>query len=183
METKSQRGNPTSNALALEAPRENGVDYMLKFFSRDDIISAFEKMIEFKNLFQQNRSINLEDQMNGLEVNAGKKSFLVFKQNKYITVPTENIAFFYIKYESPVITCFDQQEYFVNYSLDQIQNLLGQKKFFRLNRQYLINFNAVKEVEHYFARKLLVNLTVMTKDKLLVSKEKVSSFLRWLDNR
>jgi hypothetical protein len=72
-------------------------------------------------------------------------------------VLTENIAFFYIKYESAMIMCFDRQEYFVNYSLDQIQSLLPEKQFYRLNRQYLINFNAVKEVEHYFARKLLVN--------------------------
>jgi hypothetical protein len=29
----------------------------------------------------------------------------------------------------------------------------------------------------------LVNLAIPAKDKLLVSKEKVSSFLHWLDNR
>jgi DNA-binding LytR/AlgR family response regulator len=46
-----------------------------------------------------------------------------------------------------------------------------------LNRQYLVNFNAVKEVEHYFARKLLVNSVIPTKDKLIVSKEKVTDFL------
>jgi DNA-binding LytR/AlgR family response regulator len=79
--------------------------------------------------------------------------------------------------------CFDKQEYFVNHSLEQIQNLLPGKEFFRLNRQCLINFNAVKEVEHYFARKLLVNLVIPTKDKLIVSKEKVTNFLTWLDNR
>src|SRR3982750_615106 len=100
-----------------------------------------------------------------------------------MVVPTESIAFFYIKYQSPVIMCFDRQEYSVNYSLEQMQQLLSDLQFFRLNRQYLVNFNAVKEVEHYFARKLLVKLTVPAQDKLLVSKEKVSSFLHWLENR
>jgi len=71
----------------------------------------------------------------------------------------------------------------VNYSLDQIQNLLPKNQFYRLNRQCLINFNAVKEVEHYFARKLLVNPVIPAKDKLIVSKEKVTEFLHWLDNR
>jgi two-component system, LytTR family, response regulator LytT len=98
-------------------------------------------------------------------------------------VLTENIALFYVRYESSVIRCFDNQEYFVNHSLEQIQNLLPEKQFFRLNRQYLINFKAVKDVEYYFARKLLVNLVVPVKEKLLVSKEKVTSFLHWLDNR
>ncbi|HEU5168253.1 MAG TPA: LytTR family DNA-binding domain-containing protein [Chitinophagaceae bacterium] len=138
---------------------------------------------DYRNLFQQLRLPWLKDLLTKLTTPAGKKSFLVFKNNKYINVPTENIAFFYIKFESPVIMCFDKQEYFLNYSLDQIQNLLSEKQFYRLNRQYLINFNAVKEVEHYFARKLLVNPVIPMKDKLIVSKEKVTEFLRWLDNR
>jgi hypothetical protein len=41
----------------------------------------------------------------------------------------------------------------------------------------------VKEVEYYFARKLLVHLTVQIEEKLLVPREKVSSFLDWLENR
>jgi DNA-binding LytR/AlgR family response regulator len=113
----------------------------------------------------------------------GKKSFLVFNYNKYQIVPTENIAFFYTKYESSVIVCFDRQEYSVNHSLEHIQHLLSDLQFFRLNRQYLINFNAVKEVEHYFARKLLVRLPMPFAHKLTVSKEKARSFLYWLENR
>jgi DNA-binding LytR/AlgR family response regulator len=114
---------------------------------------------------------------------SGKKSFLVFKYNKYTIVPTENIAFFNTKYDSSVIICFDRQEYSVNYSLEHIQHLLSDLQFFRLNRQYLINFSAVKEVEHYFARKLLVRLSIPFAHKLIVSKEKARSFLYWLENR
>lgn len=137
--------------------------------------------------FSQGMPPLVERQMNhypfSLVRKEGKKSFLVYKQNKYLTIPTENIAFFYIKYDSPVIVCFDKQEYSVNYSLEQIQQLLSELHFYRLNRQYLINFNAIKEVEHYFARKLLVKLSIPTVEKLLVSKEKATSFLRWLENR
>jgi two-component system, LytTR family, response regulator LytT len=114
---------------------------------------------------------------------AGKTSFLVFKHNKYFIVPTEDIAYFYVKYQTSTIVCFDKQEYFLNYSLENVQGLLTDKQFFRVNRQYLVSFRAVKEVEHYFARKLLVNLIVPVKQKLLVSREKLSGFLRWLDNR
>jgi DNA-binding LytR/AlgR family response regulator len=67
--------------------------------------------------------------------------------------------------------------------LEHIQHVLSASQFFRLNRQYLINFNAVKEVERYFARKLLVRLAIQDEPKLLVSKEKATSFLRWLENR
>ncbi len=133
----------------------------------------------------------LQQQANGItgasngigSVATGKSSFLVFKHNKYFIVPTENIAFFYVRHETSTMVCFDRQEYFLNFSLENIQALLNVRQFFRLNRQYLVSFNAVKEVEHYFARKLLVNLVVPTPDKLVVSKEKLSVFLHWLDNR
>src|SRR5215213_6302813 len=81
----------------------------------------------------------------------GKRSFLVYKRNKYLMVPTDTIAFFYIKFNLPVIVCFDKQEYSVTYSLDHIQQLLAELQFFRINRQYLVNVSAVAEVEHYFA--------------------------------
>lgn len=138
---------------------------------------------EFTHFFQQLRLSGLDEALLKFAAQPDKKSFLVFKNNKYLNVHTKNIALFYIKYESSVIMCFDNQEYFVNYSLDQIKNLLPEKQFFRLNRQYLINFNAIKEVEHYFARKLLVIPAIPTKDKLIVSKERVTEFLYWLDNR
>jgi DNA-binding LytR/AlgR family response regulator len=114
---------------------------------------------------------------------AGKKSFLVFKHNKYLVIPTERIALFYIKYDSTVIVTFDKQEHSVNYSLEQVQQLLPPYQFFRLNRQYLINANAIKEAEHYFARKLLVTPTLPFPDKLIVSKEKARNFLDWLESR
>lgn len=113
----------------------------------------------------------------------GKKSFLVFQRNKYMTVPTAKIAFFYIQFKCSVIVTVDKQEYPVNYSLEQIEQLVCGHQFFRLNRQYLISFNVVREVEYYFARKLLVVPTIQFRDKLIVSKEKAKGFLDWLENR
>ena len=167
-----------SNANKLTADRHDQ-----ESFGAREIVTDFRNTDKFKNFFQQYRISTLDDLLAKLAAPIGKKSFLVFKNNKYINVLTENIAFFYVKYESAIIVGFDKQEYFVNHSLEQIQNLLTENQFYRLNRQYLINFSAVKEVEHYFARKLLVNLVFPVKEKLLVSKEKVGDFLHWLDNR
>lgn len=154
-----------------------------KLIRASEMDTAFKNTEEFENFFKLYRLPYLDDLLTKLVARAGKKSFLVFKHNKYFNVLTETIAFFYIKHESTIIVCFDKQEYFVNPSLEQVQKLLTEQQFFRINRQYLLNFNAVKNVEHYFARKLLVNLVISTEDKLLVSKEKANDFLHWLDNR
>jgi len=112
-----------------------------------------------------------------------KQSFLVFKNPKYTTVPTDNIAFFYIRNNSAALMSFNKQEYVLNQSLDQITSAVSPDQFFRVNRQYLINFKAIKEVELYFMRKLHIKLTVETPEKLLINKEKSSCFLSWMENR
>lgn len=168
---------------AMDAIKANGIDYLLKPFSKEDLEAAFEKVDNFKNFFQQNTQPDLDGLLKKMGLDEGKKSFLVFKNNKYTTVQTDLIAFIYIKHDASTIMTFQQQEYSITQSLDQVQALLSSKQFFRLNRQYLINFSAVKEVEHYFARKLLVKLVIPSPEKLLIGKEKTSAFLNWLESR
>ncbi|SDP97957.1 two component transcriptional regulator, LytTR family [Mucilaginibacter sp. OK268] len=168
---------------SLEAFKANSVDYVLKPFSKTDITDAFKKVDELKNFFQQSIMPDLGNLLSQIAPPAGKKSFLVFKHNKYTTVSTDSIAFFYIRNEATSIMCFDQQEYSLSQSLDQVISLLSPVQFFRLNRQYIVNFNAIKEVEHYFMRKLFVKLTIPTPEKLLINKEKAPVFLNWLENR
>jgi DNA-binding LytR/AlgR family response regulator len=168
---------------AMDAIKANGIDYLLKPFSQEDLQESLEKVDNFKNFFQQNTQQDLDGLLKRISLDEGKKSFLVFKNNKYTTIQTDQIAFIYIRNDSSTIMTFQQQEYAIDQSLDQVQNALSSKQFFRLNRQYLVNFSAIKEVEHYFGRKLFVKLVFPSPDKLLIGKEKTSGFLGWLENR
>lgn len=168
---------------SLEAFKSNGVDYILKPFSKEDIQEAFKKVDELKNFFQQKTVPDLNDLLSKFSAPVGKTSFLVFKNQKYTTVQTENIAYFYIRNEATSMMCFDKQEFALTQSLDQIAISVSPKQFFRVNRQYLVNFRAIKEVEHYFLRKLYVKLLIETPDKLLINKEKSHNFLTWMEDR
>lgn len=168
---------------SLEAFKNNGVDYVLKPFSKDDIANALRKVEELKNFFQRNTFPDLEQVLAKFNPTSIKTSFLVFKQQKYTTVNTDDIAFFYIRNEGVSIMCFNKEEFLLNQSLDNITAQVSQKNFFRVNRQYLVNFKAIKEVEHYFLRKLYVKLLIDTPEKMLINKEKSHSFLSWMENR
>ncbi|MDQ0966627.1 two-component system response regulator LytT [Flavobacterium sp. W4I14] len=168
---------------SLEAFKRNGVDYVLKPFSKTDIQEAFQKVDGLQNFFQQKVIPDLSNLLTKLSSPAGKESFLVFKNQKYTTVQTENIAFFYIRNDASTIMCFDKQEFVLSQSLDQITTMVSSKQFFRVNRQYLVNFKAIKEIEHYFLRKLFVKLVIETPDKLLINKEKTPAFLSWMEDR
>jgi DNA-binding LytR/AlgR family response regulator len=154
--------------FALESFRANGVDYILKPFTQEKLAAAFHKVQQLKQFFSAPV--------------AGKTSFLVYRNNKYTAIPIDNIAYFYIKLEMPAIHTFDGKEYFVQQSLDHISTLVPPGQFYRINRQYLVNFKAVKEVEHYYDRKLLVHLTAPTQDQIILNKNNTTAFMQWLDS-
>lgn len=170
---------------AIEAFKANGIDYLLKPFKKEHIESALDKLDQLKSYFSNEKPPvpELETILKKLGEPGGKRSFLVYRQNKYVTVKTESIAFFYIHNETTCIRTFDQQEYSIPQPLEEVQNMVPAVQFYRLNRQYLVNFDAIKEVEHYFGRKLFIRLSIPTPEKLLIGKEKVSHFLGWLENR
>lgn len=170
---------------AIEAFKSNGIDYVLKPFSRESISQAITKADELKNFFQRNKKKlpDFELLMAQNKENTGKGSFLVFKNNKYAAIKTENIAYFFIKNEMTTLMTFDKHQYTLNKSLDDVNKQLAQSQFFRINRQFLVNFDAIIEAEHYFSRKLILKLAVPTEEKLLVGKEKATAFLAWMENR
>lgn len=189
---------------SLQAFKSNGIDYVVKPFSKEDIAAVFTKVDELKKTFTPDLgevlakiaagsfgsagsagSFGLAGSAGsfGSAGSAGKKSFLVFKDQKYVTIATDRIAFFYIHRGATIIRTLDQQDYEIQQSLDQVAGLVSADQFFRLNRQYLINFSAIKEVEHYFMRKLIVHLVIPAPDTLLINKERSQSFLQWMENR
>jgi DNA-binding LytR/AlgR family response regulator len=168
---------------AMDAIKANGIDYILKPFSKEDLEKAIGRVEALGNFFQRNSQPDLNALFSKLGKEEGKKSFLVFQDNKYVTIPTDQIAFFYSRHETTHIVSFQQQTYVIPQSLDQLQGQLSASQFYRLNRQYIINFSAVKEVEHYYGRKLLLHLQVKAPDDLLIGKEKSTAFLSWLSER
>ncbi|WP_342646573.1 LytTR family DNA-binding domain-containing protein [Mucilaginibacter sp. CSA2-8R] len=170
---------------ALEAFKANGVDYILKPFSEETVKAAFAKLDKIGSALGNNMvpAALIAQLLQANQPKAEKQSFLVFKNGKYITVPVLSIAYAFVRNEQTTLVTFDGEILGINQSLDETANQLNHKSFFKVNRQYLIAFKAIKEVEHYFARKLLVKLTVQTEEKLLVGKDKSTAFLQWLEER
>jgi DNA-binding LytR/AlgR family response regulator len=69
----------------------------------------------------------------------------------------------------------------LDYSLDQLQNLVDPSKFFRINRNYLIQIEAIQDIFSYSSNRLAVKLKMMDHLDMVVSREKVSDFKKWLD--
>ena len=75
------------------------------------------------------------------------------------------------------------EKYSINHTLDELEKMLDSRQFYRANHQFIVNFDAIKEFEPYFNRKLTVKLKVLLPELLLVSKEKSTQFTQWMELR
>ena len=166
------------NEYAIQAFKNNGIDYILKPFHKNDVETALNKIKNLKDYFQKKEeTINtISDVLKSFNDDT-KKNFLVYSRNAYVNIATPSIAYFYKSLTGIHLVTDDKTKYAVNESLNEIHRMVGKKNFFRINRQYLLAFKSITEVQHYFDRKLIVNINQPTEEKLIVGREKASEFL------
>ena len=73
------------------------------------------------------------------------------------------------------------KEYIIDLSLDKLCEQLDPDRFFRTNRQTVVSVQAIQKIESYFLGKVVVKVIPPFKDKIIVSREKISAFKLWLN--
>jgi len=165
---------------ALQAFRAAGIDYILKPFTAKTIAGSLEKYKGLKEKFTKDHpSYGSVAQLLEDPKRNEQRSVLVYHKEKITPVRIGDIALFYLHHEMTHLLTFDQQHFYINHTLEELEKMVA-GAFFRANRQFLVNRVAVKDVSQYFGRKLLINLTFSFPEKITVGKLKTTPFLSWL---
>lgn len=170
------------NQYALEAFKTFGIDYILKPFSKQTIENA---LLKFQNLKEKFAKPN-EDYSSLMDIlkqkiNPQSHSIIIHQGDKIIPLNTQDIAFFFIEDDLVFAYTLDGKKHNLSQSMDNLEKQF-QSNFFRANRQFLVNRNAIKDASHYFSRKILINLNIPFKEQIIVGKLKTTAFSNWLAN-
>lgn len=165
---------------AIRAFEFNSIAYLLKPINFDKLKGALDK-IEFYKTYHSNDSIFNEIKAL-LTQKEYKQRFLVKRGDKFWHIPVNDIAFFASEEGLTVAYLSDFRKFFIDHSLDELENMLYPKDFFRINRKFILNINSIQTVKTYFTRRLLLETEPKYAEDIIVSKERVNSFKRWLDS-
>lgn len=163
---------------ALQAFQANGIGYLLKPYSRDSLRLAIEKFEKLRPAAPDFSAL-LAQLVSPKPAAQSPHRILVHHKDKIIPVPLEEIALFYLHHENTMLLRFDGQRFALNEKLSDIEEIAG-PDFYLASRQHLVSRKAIREATQYFARKLLLTLTVPFEEEVTISKEKVGGFLEWL---
>jgi DNA-binding LytR/AlgR family response regulator len=110
-----------------------------------------------------------------------KEHFIVSHLKKWIPVAVKDIACFYRDSINFIYT-FSGDKYMVDFAtLEEVEELLDPKQFYRSNRQSIININAIQSVKPQENQKLTISLRPPLKLEVDISREKAPTFNKWLD--
>ena len=167
---------------ALKAFKVNSLDYLLKPIDETELKAAIDQ-------YQQQANPKMEDgaleALRSLFTQAPKKfrtTFLVNQRDGMIPIKTEDIAFFYIEDSIVYATTKKNQKVAIDKKLEEIEEELDPQQFKRVNRQFIVNREALVNIKYYFNGKLIVNTQPPAKERMVVSKARATDFKTWVDN-
>lgn len=170
---------------AIRAFKVNGVDYLLKPVQEDELEKAISKVRQQLQT-KSTGAIDLQQLAQYFSNPAAARSqykerFIVNANNKWMPVETADIAVFY-KDNLNYLYTFGGEKMIYDFSaLEDIEEVLDPKVFFRANRQTILHINAVHVVRPQGNQKLVVQLKSPLKLEVDISREKAPAFKKWMD--
>ena len=166
---------------ALAAFKQNSIDYLLKPLHRTELEIAISKFKKFHNkpVAMDRKLLDILKGNHASDI-AFKKRFLAKLGTRLISIPVENIAYFYTKEKFQYIKTTNDEDLIIDKPLDDIESELDKDSFFRANRQFILNYNHIEKVHAWFSGKLKVQVQPASYEEIIISRLKATDFKKWL---
>jgi len=158
----------------------NGIDYLLKPIRQEKLEAALNKYHNLKQHFSVDYSSLMYKRQITESSNGFKKRLLVKKGVDYFSLKTDEIAYFYATHKVVCLLDKNGQKFILDRSLSDIENEMDPKLFYRINRKYLVNMNAIRRIKTYPKSKLMVELNPAVQEDIVISSEVATDFKHWL---
>ncbi len=163
---------------ALRAFKLNSVDYLLKPIDPTELEKAVQKYKERT----QNKSLDLNwvKNMFGTNQKSYKERFSVKIGQQLKIINTSDVECFFSENKGTYIHTSENRNYLIDSTLEQVEDELNPKDFFRVSRKFVVSLKAIKEIQVYSNSRLKVILNTYKEDEVIVSRERVSDFKSWI---
>lgn len=159
----------------LKAFKLNSIDYLLKPIMEEDLSAAVEK---FRSFIPSGNVVNSREIKDLIKKQKSTLSRILVKIGYNLKiVQTSEISCFFS--ENKIVYLQTQERVFpTDFTLDELTETLDNQKFFRVNRQFIINSDFIKNI--HISPNYKVELNFQPNEEITVSRERVKDFKEWL---
>ncbi|WP_290700556.1 LytTR family DNA-binding domain-containing protein [Lacinutrix sp.] len=168
---------------ALQAFKLNSIDYLLKPIDDEELENAVSK---FKKRLPEKQSVTLDfNEIKKLLINPiereYKKRFSVKVGQHLKLINIEDVECFFSENKGTYLHTIQGRNYLLDTTLDNLENELTPEQFFRINRKFIINIQAIKDMVSYTNSRLQIKLNTYNEQDVIVARERVKDFKNWLE--
>jgi DNA-binding LytR/AlgR family response regulator len=171
------------NEYAIQAFQLNSIDYLLKPFDYNNFYKSLEKFKSLKeNILGKKERIQYEELselLSGLNKTEYKSRFMIKVGDHIKSLTTDKIALFYAEGRDVSVFTKKGRNYLVDFKLEELENMLDPKMFFRISRSFIININFITDAVIFSSSRLKVLTDPTFEKELIVSRDKVNEFKYW----
>lgn len=163
---------------ALEAFKIFSIDYILKPVTLEALAGAFNKLRSLPS----GLPVDFSRVMSVSAANRYKKRFVGKVGQRLFFIQTADIAFF--QADNKIVYLIDKEanRYVVEYTLEQLSEMLDPQQFFRLNRSFIVSIHAIQQVKPWFNSRLKLSVAGQNAtDDMVVSRDRVAEFRQWAE--
>jgi DNA-binding LytR/AlgR family response regulator len=168
---------------AIKAFKVNSADYLLKPIEKEDLAAALKKYEGLKEHYSSSHTI-VEQLIKGLQQSMHSREyrsrFLVKQGSKLMSVNVSDIAYFYTDGRLNYFKTNDNKKFVIDYSLEELDTMLEPGTYFRINRSFSVSVTSVAKIDDFFGQRLILDLKPAIEKEVLVSRERVTDFKKWM---
>ena len=168
------------DAYALKAFKLNSIDYLLKPIDKEELSFAVQKFKATKTEQPQFDLKAITSLMSKQEP-VYKKRFTVKIGQHLKLINTEDIDCFYSENKATYIHTLDNRSYVLDANLDAVLEELSPNDFYKVNRKFIVNVKSITDLIHYSNSRLKIVLEAYKGDEIIVARERVKDFKKWLE--
>ena len=159
----------------LKAFKLNSIDYLLKPIMQEDLEKA---IVKFKSFLPEEGVVNSQEIRQILKKEKSTLSRILVKIGYNLKViQTSEINCFYS--ENKIVYLQTSERNFpTDFTLDELEETLEAKDFFRVNRQFIIQSKFIKNI--HTSPYYKVELEHQPNEEITVSRDRVKDFKTWL---
>ncbi|NRQ44377.1 response regulator transcription factor [Rheinheimera sp. YQF-2] len=173
------------NDYLLDAFQSNGIEYLLKPYDKDRLEQALKKFHRFHDHTPKTLDSSLLSLINQTlrsETKVYKTRFTIKRPKGMQLLDVKNVVLF--KLDQTGLFAFDNQANYYpmhDFTLSSLEEQLDPNLFFRINRNEIINIQAISLIQSYGKDKLQISLEGIS-DYCLTSSHKTPEFRRWIES-
>ncbi len=164
---------------AIDAFKVNAIDYLLKPIVPEELKNALEK-------FNSRQAPALPDP-NALmallhqQSKKYKERFVVKVGDHLKSVLASDSLVIYSHDKATWNFVKSKKTFLLDYTMDQIEDMLDPEQFFRISRKFIINLDAISDIITFSNSRLKIKVDGFDSEEMIVARERVQDFKTWLD--